>query len=230
MPTPNQIRAVEEGHTLYPKGVKPLNDDPLKKGSNNHKLGFRITVPTWKGKKIFSLTLEERATCPRSCHHWTDCYGNNMPFAHRYESGEDLEKTIELQLKHLLMWNKDGIVVRLHVLGDFYSYGYIAFWNSMLLKYPKLAIFGYTALDEGTQEADYIMRLNELFPARCLLRFSRSKEYNDSPEDTPYAFYAAEEGFKGKSFTCPEQLGVVKSCANCGLCWSITKTVKFLTH
>jgi len=212
--------------TIYKKSKKlPADFTVLKKGSSNKKLGYTVTSKKWRGKKIYSLTLVERETCPTSCHHWDDCYGNNMPFAHRFTT-EGLTDKIEDELQTLIKKHPKGIVVRLHVLGDFYSYEYIAFWNMMLLKYPTLSIFGYTALDEGTQEADYIMRLNELFSDRCLVRFSRSKEHNEQP----HAYYAAEESFSGKHFDCPEQSGKLPSCASCGLCWMSPRTVRFLTH
>ena len=72
--------------TIYRKSVKaPSEFNVLKKGSSNKKLGFKVTSKKWLGSRLFSLTLTERATCPTSCHHWEDCYGNNMPFAHRFD-------------------------------------------------------------------------------------------------------------------------------------------------
>jgi hypothetical protein len=56
----------------------------LVSGHSNVKIGRDVR----KGKLfrnywIFSLSFEERATCPSNCHHWTECYGNAMPFAKR---------------------------------------------------------------------------------------------------------------------------------------------------
>src|SRR5262249_24811065 len=34
-----------------------------------------------------TLTLEERATCPTTCRHWRDCYGNKMHRAQRWQRG-----------------------------------------------------------------------------------------------------------------------------------------------
>ena len=34
---------------------------------------------------MFTLTLIERETCTNECEHYYDCFGNNMPFAHRFE-------------------------------------------------------------------------------------------------------------------------------------------------
>ena len=211
--------------TLYQKGIKSPADNPspiLKKGSSNAKLGFKVTSNKWKGKRLYSLTLVERETCPTSCHHWDDCYGNNMPFAHRF-STEGLIPRLESEIESLLQKHKEGIVIRLHVLGDFYSVDYVRFWEDMLLSHPKLCIFGYTAREKDSI-GKAISLMNMRYSERCVIRSSRNAE-----SDSPWS-YAAEESFEGKSFICPEQTGKVKDCASCGLCWTTSKTVKFLTH
>ena len=211
--------------TRYPKSIKaPL--DPrykvLKPGTNNKKLGGIVTAKKWKGKRMYSLTLTERDTCPTSCHHWDDCYGNNMPFAHRFTThGLTYELTEEIE--SLCDKYPEGIVIRLHVLGDFYSTEYVGFWYDMLQKHPNLCIFGYTARFEDNI-AMAIIQLNMLQPDRCVIRFSRSQEYIGGNS------FAAEEDFKGVSFTCPEQTGIMPSCAACGACWITNKTVRFLSH
>lgn len=211
--------------TRYQKGIKDPKTakNVLKPGSNNAKLGFRITAPVWREKRMYSLTLVERETCPVTCHHWTDCYGNNMPFAHRY-STDGLMERIEQDIKILLAKHKEGIVIRLHVLGDFYSEAYVRFWEKMLLENPKLCIFGYTARDDDRIGRD-IKIMNLRFGERCVIRISANKESKGLG-----SLYAATEDFEGKAFTCPEQTGKVKSCADCGLCWIAKKTVRFLSH
>ena len=132
--------------TIFQKSIRLPEENEtfiLKPGSNNKKLGFKVTSKRWKGKKLYSLTLVERDTCPTSCHHWNDCYGNNMPFAHRF-SIENLTDKLETELASLNDRHPLGIVIRLHVLGDFYSIDYVNFWEDMLFKYPNLCIFGYT--------------------------------------------------------------------------------------
>ena len=44
-----------------------------------------VTKGRWRGYPVFTLTLEERATCPSYCEQWDECYGNNMPFGARLE-------------------------------------------------------------------------------------------------------------------------------------------------
>ena len=210
--------------TIYQKSIRsPLGNKVLKPGSNNKKLGYNVTSKKWKGKKLFSLSLVERETCPTSCHHWDDCYGNNMPFAHRF-STDNLEDKLETEIASLIEAQPNGIVIRLHVLGDFYSLDYVKFWEEMMLTHPKLCLFGYTGREEFSEIGQSIQLLNHRFDERCVIRYSRSKGYNTGN------LYAAEESFEGDSFTCPEQTGKVKNCASCGLCWTSTKTVKFLSH
>jgi len=210
--------------TIYQKSIKQSSKTGLlKKGSSNAKLGFKITSKKWTGKRLYSLTLVERETCPTSCHHWDDCYGNNMPFAHRF-SNPNIDLILEKEIESLLQKHKDGIVIRLHVLGDFFSVEYVLFWQEMLLKHPKLCLFGYTAREETEYIGKAILFMNRRFSDRCVIRSSRNEENNS------FWSYAAEESFEGASFVCPEQTGKLPSCAACGLCWTTPKTVKFLSH
>ena len=99
--------------TMYPKSVKMLADYNRKDGtpnqvlkqSKNAKLSKdRLPVikkGKFKGYVIYTLTLEERATCPRSCYHWDNCYGNNMMFAHRLQHGSELEQRIKDEIEEL---------------------------------------------------------------------------------------------------------------------------------
>ena len=213
-----------EGRTKFPSLRKEIKDQKvLKPGNNNKKLGFVITAKKWRGCRIFSLTLEERATCPRSCHHWEDCYGNNMYLAHRFEHGTELCVKIEKEIEELLSKYKTGIVIRLHVLGDFYSEEYVNFWRSMFEKYDRLHVFGYTARWDDPI-ADAINSLNKTFPDRCVIRYSRNRKQKGLKS------FACKDDYQGDSFTCLEQLGKNVSCASCALCWTTKKTVKFLTH
>jgi hypothetical protein len=126
---------------------KLTNLDPMKektalKASSNAKLGKKVLRGAWKGAEILTLTLTERETCPVTCEHWNDCYGNNMHLAKRL-STVNLMEAIERDLNNLNPAKQ--YVVRLHVLGDFYSVEYVEFWNRMLDTYSNIKIFGYTA-------------------------------------------------------------------------------------
>jgi len=146
-----------------------------------------------------------------------------MPFAHRFTT-VGLEKVLQEEIDSLMLKHPQGLVIRLHVLGDFYDVGYVEFWERMLLDHPELCLFGYTGREEDTDIGRAIWLVNNTFNERCVIRFSRSKGYKHGNR------YAAEESFEGASFVCPEQTGKLPSCAACGLCWSVPKTVRFLSH
>jgi hypothetical protein len=147
-----------------------------------------------------------------------------MPFAHRFRPNEDLLNGIEREISDLLGKHPAGIVIRLHVLGDFYSVDYCAFWLRMLCENPNLRVFGYTArTDDEIGVAVQTIRL--MIPDRFWVRQSTNKQY--SPYE-PQKLYAAKEPYEG--VVCPQQTGKTQSCLTCGLCWSINKTIVFKDH
>ena len=112
------------------------------KRSRNSKLGRKVNKGRWRGMPIYTVTLPERRTCPAYCEQWGICYGNHMPFAHRIDPLPDPELFIQriqeevavLSYKH----RRTGFVVRLHVLGDFFSVEYVEAWYRLFTKYDNL--------------------------------------------------------------------------------------------
>jgi hypothetical protein len=150
-----------------------------------------------------------------------------MPFAHRFSTIGLLFK-LDREIQELLNKHAEGIVIRLHVLGDFMTVDYVEFWEKMLFDFPKLSLFGYTGREETSDIGKAIWLMNTRYTDRCTIRFSRSKEFSSGHNASN--LFAAEESFTGKHFDCPEQTGRLKDCASCGLCWSVVKTVRFATH
>lgn len=223
--------ALSENRTIHTKTIRSPFDSKaiLKPANSNTKLGKRkniITRGIWKGMRMFSLTLPERSTCPTSCMRWDSCYGNNMPFAHRFETGVELESKIMREVAALNRKYPHGFVVRLHVLGDFYSEHYVKVWKCALSWFPGLRIFGYTARDNGPI-LDAILNLNREFPSRCVIRISRNESFD---ETTGEKRYAASSAIGTEGFICPEMTGKTESCLTCGLCWTVDKTVVFPDH
>ena len=96
--------AIDNGRTIYTNNVYDSisHNGRLLKVSSNKKLGkTKIVKGRHKGKYIYSLSLEERKTCPTSCFHWKTCYGNNMPFAHRFMGNDALMKRLDDELNIL---------------------------------------------------------------------------------------------------------------------------------
>jgi hypothetical protein len=210
--------------TKYLKSIKPPRTDMLKSGKSNKKLGGLVRKGMWKGLPIFSLTLEERSTCPPHCEQWSNCYGNNMPFAHRYDHNNAwFERALTSNLVELSQKHEQGFVVRLHVLGDFYSEDYVAFWFNMMVCIPRLRVFGYTHHRANSPIGKRISNLNVTFPDRWRVRFS----------DDPSVEFRSEvvaSAQQAKGVVCPEQQGKAASCGDCAYCWHSSKPVYFLEH
>jgi len=200
----------------------------LVSGHSNIKIGRDIRKGKFKGYWIYTLSLEERATCPRSCTHWTTCYGNSMPFAKRMDHTDPaFLPALESELAQLLaVRGRKGVMIRLHALGDFYSTDYVAFWHRMLKTHPRLAVYGYTARNSFTDPIGVdVDALNGIFGERHMVRFSDGGWPGMSTVSV-----RIEAECPPDAFVCPEQTGRTKACATCAACWSTTKNVAFLDH
>lgn len=241
MLTKTQI-AIATGRTVFQSTLKDTSTQALGKTekvikeSTNMKLGKHVTKGKLKGFRIFTVTLEERKTCPVSCAHWANCYGNNMPFATRYAANDDLIQRMESELAQLQKKYPNGFLVRLHILGDFYSVAYVNHWKTWLAQYPALHVYGYTANQPNAKDSkeraigQAILDMRQANPVRFAVRFSGNFDMNnmtavsaDDPRVKSMIQY-------GSAFICPVQTDRTASCGTCGLCWTATKPVIFLTH
>lgn len=216
--------AVVEGRSLFAKRqVRPaLLDRLLKGGENNRKIGGDVMKGHLRGAKVFTLSLEERATCPQTCARWRDCYGNVMNWPTRIQPDDDLMPLLEAELRKLHA--KHGmILIRLHVLGDFFSVEYVAFWQRMLDLLPGLHLYGYTARN-GCEIGHAVHEMNE--HARCWIRFSDGEEGQFRAVTIDSTDQAEAVG----AIVCPVQTGRVGCCGECALCWATPKTIAFLRH
>ncbi|MBO6755782.1 MAG: hypothetical protein JJ902_05615 [Roseibium sp.] len=223
--------AVKDGRTVFPSTVKDPDDvgNILKSGHHNPKIGKKVTKGRWKGFPIYTLTLEERKTCPRDCALWRACYGNNMHQAQRWRHGPDLELFLELELRDLAEKHPGGFVVRLHVLGDFYSVNYVRRWHLMLEMLPQLHVFGFTArIDPEDPITKEIAAVRRAFPDRWYVRFSGTDL--DEMQTLASEVVDMPDQAHRTSIVCPEQTGKTAACATCGLCWHSTKNIAFLRH
>ena len=214
--------AFVEGRTLRPgRRRDPATSVPmiLKPGSDNQKLGGWVIKGDWTGSPIYSLTLEERATCWEGCKHWADCYGNHMVWGHRFAHGPALEARLRLELPLLAQRHPHGFAVRLHVLGDFYSPEYVMFWMEMLTALPALRVFGFTGWPPSSDIGRKVDAVRTLRPKQFRVRFS---DYEAVTIDQP----------NSDALICPQQMGTSESCGACTLCWaaSYSTVVHFLRH
>jgi hypothetical protein len=218
---------VKDGTTFYPKRIKHPDEGGalLKSGHHNWKIGKIVQKGHWKGLPIYTLTLTERATCPRSCALWRMCYGNNMNWSVRWQHGPELEELLEREVWRLERLHRKGFVVRLHVLGDFYSTEYVDLWRRLLRSCEELRVFGFTAREPDSEIGAAVAKVRDQFPERWWIRFSGSGLDEMAAEviDMP-----GQE--RPGTIVCPEQMKQTKSCSECGLCWHSTKNIAFLRH
>lgn len=201
----------------------------LKRGKQNKKLGDVVTVKMWKGMTMYSLTLEERATCDEDCLQWDNCYGNNMPFAHRFDhTHKDFYPSLEAQLKQLNGKHQSGFVVRTHVLGDFFNTRYIKQWGKWLNKFPNLHVFGYTHWALASDLGQLIQTLNNEHKQRFKVRFSDDLSTDFSAHVAKS--HTDQASLLPKAIVCPEQTGKTDSCTTCGYCWSSENPIIFVEH
>lgn len=220
-----------EGRTLFPSSVSSMLESPraLVSGKNSAKIGDRVTRGPWAGLPIYTLTLEERATCPRTCHHWLTCYGNSMPRARRHVHGSALERRLDQELAAKSVQHPQGYVVRLHVLGDFYSVEYVQKWHGWLIEHPRLHVFGYTAWQDDSVIGNTIRQVREKFPERFAIRTSAA----ESLPMGATTIWRLDRGRVLEGIVCPAQSGDTECCGSCGLCWSDRlkdDTIVFIAH
>lgn len=220
---------IEQARTKFRSRVLRVADmtNLLVSGHSNVKIGRDVRKGRLRGYWIYTLSLEERKTCPRSCDHWQTCYGNNMPFAKRIDHTDPaFLPALADEIAHLCAV-KRGVLIRLHALGDFFSVEYVGFWREQLRRHPNLAVFGYTArwlgdLDEIGEEIWYLR--NE-FGSRAMIRWS-----DGNVDEMSTVSIKTEAECPASAFVCPEQTNKTRCCATCGACWSTTKNVAFLEH
>ena len=215
--------ALSEHRTVFPYRVKTVTEVKrvLQSVANNSKVGNGVPVVAkgkWRGMAAFTLTLEERKTCPTSCQMWAECYGNNLRFATRVSSDDmpALQAQIEQGLKSLLR-TYGKVLVRLHVLGDFASEEYAKFWANLVLEHRGLHIFGFTQWPRDSEVGRAVQAINDADPERVWIRFSN-------------AGGPMSANVEGEGIPCPEQIGKTASCMTCGLCWSTTHPISFKRH
>ena len=238
----SSLIATDKTHrTRYLKSVKPPDTNMLKSASYNKKLGKTVSIKKWKDMPMFALTLEERNTCTTACNQYKICYGNNMPFAKRHDHTDpDFLDNLDASINNVpnQRGSKDGFVVRLHVLGDFYSKAYVNAWQSALNKYPGLHAFGYTHHRHDSPIGKQLKRMNEVAPDRWQIRFSDDMDDQFRARVISGTYDKSLKHFTDYDHTevlpneivCPEQLGKTMGCTSCGYCWSSQNPVVFLAH
>lgn len=217
--------AVVEGRSFFIKsaGENRRGDHVFVSGHNSRKIGKMCIKGKWSGMPIYTLTLEERKTCPRDCELFRSCYGNRMPWSTRLPYGAALEGKIEIELSAFQIKHPRGFIIRLHVLGDFYSVEYVQKWEAWLHKYPALRVFGYTARHDeiGLAIKKIVANQWDRFAVRSsngmMAGIPKTKTIKSAADAADY-------------IVCPVQTGATSCCSTCALCFNSTKPIAFLAH
>ncbi|QXN72741.1 helix-turn-helix DNA binding domain protein [Rhodobacter phage RcZahn] len=220
------------GGTRFINSVKMPEPDTavLQPGRANVKLGARVLKGRHKGRKIYSLTLEEGRTCPE-CDHADICYGGNMHLAVRWAHGPALEQAITNQLQSIAnSREKLAPLIRLHVLGDFYSDHYARMWFEQW----RVPIFGYTHHHPISLIGKRVFAQDwEQFSIRFSWRADRRPPVRSRGSVTVKAKTDAEfeeQAARFDAIPCPVQTGRAESCAACALCWQTDRNIAFREH
>lgn len=224
--------AMLENRTLFPKSVMSALDSPrvLVSGVNSIKLGRQVKKGEWTGFPIFQVSLEERAACPPTCNNRLSCYGNAMPFARRHQIDEHLVPALHYELETLQDMHPGGFVVRLHVLGDFFSLDYTHAWLHFLDQFPALHVFGYTAWPRTSEIGQLLARVSDAQWDRFAIRFSSDVS---EPQGATTIWRTPTAAVVPEGVVCPAQTDATACCATCGLCWAKgakDKTIVFVGH
>ena len=225
-------KAIVNASTLYNASKFTIRDvtnysPRVLKLSTNVKLGKIVKKGKHKGKHILTLTLIERETCTNECEHYLTCYGNNMPFAHRFEVNEAFMLRLESDIEYYVQKYPEGILIRLHVLGDFESIQYIEFWNRMLHTYSSIAIYGYTR-NHITSKYEHIRALGyKTIAVRNIHKDRFAIRFSNKLDDE---FSANSREITNEGITCLAQVKANVSCSDCTLCWASKKQIGFITH
>jgi len=227
--------AVVDGHSIFTDGVVGTLQSPrfLVSGHNNAKLGKTVLKGERTGWPLFHLTLEERATCPRSCAQWRSCYGNAMPYARRHGVDGEFMAALRGEVFTKAREHPDGLLIRLHTLGDFFSVEYVLMWAELLAALPQLHVFGYTArreddVDPGTRKIARAIRiLTDAMWSRFAIRTSHTLV---GPQRSIVVGKPVE---MAGVIMCPQQADSTAACSTCTLCWADRcrdRTIAFLKH
>lgn len=215
--------------TLYPNTVRSANpnENVLKSGVNSTKLGSRIAKGPWAGAAIYSLKLEERATCPASCQQLGNCYGNNIGRrAVRWNVDVKLYTRLNIELDNL-SYEHRRYAIRLHDLGDFPTVAYVRFWLAALKAHPGLRLFGFTHWDRKSAIGSVIESESKRWD-RLRIRFSD----NHAGERTSHVI--PDQGKQGRhplGVICPaDHTRPHISCGSCSLCITSKIPVVFKVH
>lgn len=235
---PDSHPAMTGNRTLFPSTVVEVTakapDRILVSAKNNRKIGSTIEKGRFKGYGIYCLSLEERATCPVDCSVRAFCFGNGMQMARRHRIGDAdiFYDRLGFEIVEMLDVEPVGLSIRLHVLGDFPSTEYVAFWKEILDEHPNVMCWGYThrmtTAWGGDEIGDAIQAVKDAYPARFSIRWSGEVS---RPDGAVVISKVPKRPRVEEGLVCPAQTDATACCASCALCWEAPhESIAFVKH
>jgi hypothetical protein len=147
-----------------------------------------------------------------------------MQAAERIVHGVALIDRLGDELAALQAQYPGGFLVRLHILGDFWSVDYVDAWRDFLWRFPALAVFGFTAHPPRSDIGRRVNMAGAEYGDRWIVRFSGQPH-----EDM--AARVVDPGVEDPdAILCPAQTGATDCCATCALCWHSRRSIAFRPH
>ncbi len=226
---PRHHPAMRHARPLFANRVRSAADvvRVIKPGLYSRKIGDTVMKGSRRGWPIFTLTLPERTTCPRSCAAYASCYGNRMNWSDRIKPDAAFEAAFWDELAELQTENSQGFLLRLHVLGDFYSQAYVDLIDSALDAFPALHVFGFTARDPDIDE------IGSAVWALATNRWDRfTMRFSGMPGPDLASRVIDHGATDPAAIVCPAQTLATACCATCALCFSpnFTRSIAFWRH
>ena len=177
------------------------------------------------GRRVYSFSLPRVTTCP-GMSKWCEknCYMAKLERLYKtmlasyqanLENATVHAEALGDEIVADLAKKKNVKAVRIHVDGDFFSAPYIRMWISIAERSPDTRFYAYT-------RAWTVKRLRKaLDDLSALPNFTLWASVDDTMPSPPEAWRAAwiEGDDRARGPVCPEQVGKVDSCTNCGLCF-----------
>ncbi|MDR2145420.1 MAG: hypothetical protein LBE91_03035 [Tannerella sp.] len=215
-----------------------FKDDLLDSGNN--KTGYYGT----KYNSILIWNLPPLLTCPAKTQ-WclTHCYNADTDLI-KYPLNKWLEnwwlfenkrEILQEKINNQIKLSPKPCAVRLHSSGDFFSYDYLVFWESIIKENKEVIFWGYTRSWVIPGISNELKKLNELENVNIFA--SWDKYMGQIPNDWKICVVCSnveevKEFERDDNYiSCPEQFGLTPNCASCGLCMTKNrKNIIFIIH
>lgn len=220
------------------KSFKALSEDSrfIKLSESNKKL-----QPT-KDIKFLIWNIPSKTTCPFATEHCKKfCYAVKAETAYptclpsRLKHFEASQRddfvscmifTIKAYINKPSYLKAKKIVVRIHESGDFYNFAYMGKWYKIAEHFKSNKRIVFMAYTKSVAYVDCLAEIGHAKPKNMIIRFSI---WDDTEPNQIYLaekhnlpIYTAVEKFTAEP---SQNRCLCRDCANCGKCWSKTKSI-----